>query len=72
MPKITPADQELLKMINSDLWYFIKDDELTKKIDEASALAQSQTDQEDNLRNFEQLRKLKNLSHPKGQKIKIY
>lgn len=41
VPKISQADKELLKMINSDLWYFIKDDELTKKIEEASALSES-------------------------------
>ncbi len=26
MPKVSEADRELLKMINSDLWYFIQDD----------------------------------------------
>lgn len=35
MPKITEADKELLKLISSDLWYFVRDDNISKKIDEA-------------------------------------
>ena len=33
MPKISEADKELLKLINSDLWYFVKDDKLSKKLE---------------------------------------
>jgi len=28
MPRITEADKELLKLISSDLWDFVKDDTL--------------------------------------------
>ena len=33
MPKISEADKELLKLINSDLWYFVKDDKLSMKLE---------------------------------------
>jgi hypothetical protein len=39
IPKISEADKELLKLINSDLWYFVKDDQLAKKIEEVSMCA---------------------------------
>jgi hypothetical protein len=39
-------------MINSDLWYFVKDDELTKKIEEASALAEEQTNKQQKIKDF--------------------
>lgn len=37
MPKITEADRELLKLITSDLWNFVKDDEMERKIHQAAS-----------------------------------
>lgn len=34
MPKITEADKELLKLITSDLWNFVKEDRIGEKIRE--------------------------------------
>lgn len=38
IPKISEGDKELLKLISSDLWCFVKDDEVGKKIDEAVSI----------------------------------
>ncbi len=35
MPKLTEADRELLKLMTSDLWGFVKDDHMEKNIQKA-------------------------------------
>jgi len=35
MPKLTEADRELLKLMTSDLWNFVTDDKIGKKIEKA-------------------------------------
>lgn len=35
MPKLTEADRELLKLMTSDLWGFVKDDRMEKNIQKA-------------------------------------
>lgn len=35
IPKITEEDKELLKLISSDLWCFVKDDRVEVKLNEA-------------------------------------
>lgn len=37
---MTKEDQELLKLISSDLWDFVRDDRVGEKIDEAIAVAE--------------------------------
>ncbi len=34
LPKLTEEDRELLKLLSSDLWQFVKDDRIEKKIGE--------------------------------------
>ncbi len=35
MPKLTEADRQLLKLMTSDLWNFVTDDKIGKKIEKA-------------------------------------
>lgn len=44
LPKLTEEDQELLKLISSDLWDFVKDDRVGAKINEAIQVADEQQD----------------------------
>lgn len=50
MPKITEADKELLKLITSDLWDFVTDDKMEKKIHEASAFYNDDSDDENKVK----------------------
>ena len=40
VPKMTEEDQELLRLISSDLWDFVKDDRVGDKIEEAIAVSE--------------------------------
>ncbi len=71
MPKLTEADRELLKLMTSDLWGFVKDDRMEKNIQKAVEFLsedESQLPQVD----FQEMRKLRNLSNPKGKKLTLY
>lgn len=37
MPKLTDGDKELLKLMTSDLWGFVTDEKMDKKIQEAAS-----------------------------------
>ena len=39
---MTEEDQQLLKLISSDLWDFVKDDRVGQKINEAIAVSERQ------------------------------
>ena len=70
MPKLTEADRELLKLMTSDLWGFVKDDRMEKNIQKAVEFLsedESQLPQVD----FQEMRKLRNLSNPKGKKLTL-
>ncbi len=57
VPKVSNADKELLKLINSDLWCFIKNDEIDKKLNEASQLLdQSQEPQQIDVERLKKIR----------------
>ena len=74
MPKMTEADRQLLKLITSDLWGFVTDDKMEKKIHEASAFYDAESDEEENRVkiDYERVRKVKNLTNPRGKKITLY
>ena len=71
IPKLTEEDQELLKLISSDLWNFVKDDRVGVKIEEAIAVGEEENGEEDRLM-ADRIRNIKNISHPQGKKLVVY
>ena len=65
---MTEEDQQLLKLINSNLWDFVKDEQIDKKIEEIV----NDLDEDPDVQLKKRIRELKNISHPKGKKIVLY
>lgn len=61
----------MLKLISSDLWCFVKDDEVEVKLNEALDVSDKLDEmEEEDL--AERIRKIKNISHPQGTKFVVY
>ena len=72
MPKISQADRELLALITSDLWEFVTDDRMEKKIHEAASFYDD-SDLDDEVKvDYDKIRRIKNLNDPRGKKITMY
>lgn len=71
VPHISKVDRELLKLINSDLWEFVKSDAMDGKIGEIVQI-NDQSDRDKDTLLYQKIREIKNLSNPRGQKLTLY
>lgn len=72
MPKLTEADRELLKLMTSDLWGFVNDERMDQNIRKAAEFVSEDEEDGDVRVDFREVRKLRNLSNPKGKKVVMY
>lgn len=66
---MSEEDQELLKLINSNLWDFVKDEQIDRKIEE---IVRDSPREEEDEQLKRRIRELKNISHPMGKKVMLY
>lgn len=57
--------------MTSDLWNFVTDDKIGKKIEKAIQFV-SENQEDPFIVDYNQVRKLRNLSQPKGKKLVLY
>lgn len=57
--------------MTSDLWNFVTDDKMGKKIEKAIQFV-SENQEDPFIVDYNQVRKLRNLSQPKGKKLVLY
>lgn len=71
MPKLTEADRELLKLMTSDLWNFVTDDKMDKNLQKAVEFIEDDDDFRPRV-DYQEIKKLRNLSNPRGKKLVVY